>query len=62
MIFILAVQIIDKNVKIDGRDIFFDQSVNKDIKTFENIRKIILGRGGNYTTGSYKLRAMDLSK
>ena len=38
------------NVKIDGGN-FFDQSINNDIKAYENIRNIATGQGNNYTTG-----------
>ena len=56
---------------IDGRN-FFDQPINNMNKTYENIRKITTGQGGDYTTGClldysyfkefYKLIAIDLSK
>ena len=56
---------------IDGKN-FFDQSINNMIKTYENIRKITIGQGDNYTTGClldytyfkkyYKMIAIDLSK
>ena len=36
------VEIKDYNVKIDGKN-FFDQSMNNDIKIYENIRKIATG-------------------
>ena len=35
---------------IDGRN-FFDQPINSDLKTYENIRKIATGQGDDYTTG-----------
>ena len=35
---------------INGRN-FFDQSVKNDLKTYDNIRKITIGHGDNYTTG-----------
>ena len=35
---------------IDGKN-FFDQPINNTIKTYENIRKITLGQGDDYTTG-----------
>ena len=51
---------------------FFDQPINNMIKTYENIRKIIIGQGDNYITGClldysyfkkyYKMIAIDLSK
>ena len=30
---------------------FFDQPINNMIKTYENIRKITIGEGDDYTTG-----------
>ena len=55
----------------DG-EIFFDQPVNSDLKTYENIRKVATGQGDDYTTGClldytyfkkyYKMIAIDLSK
>ena len=61
----------DYHVKIDSK-IFFDQPINNDIKTYENIRKIAAGQGDDYTTvclldypyfkESYIMIAMDLSK
>ena len=61
----------DYNVKIDEKD-FFDQPINNDTKTFENIRKIAIGQGDHYKTGclvhypyfkeNYKMIAIDLSK
>ena len=51
---------------------FFDQPINSMIKTYENIRKITIGQGDDYTTGClldytyfkkyYKMIAIDLSK
>ena len=35
---------------IDGRNLF-DQPINNNFKTFENIRKIATGKGDDYTTG-----------
>ena len=65
------VEIKDYNVMIDGKN-FFDQPINSNIKTYENIRKIATGQGGDYTTGClldysyfkdhYKMIAIDLSK
>ena len=55
----------------DGRN-FFDQPINSLNKTYENIRKITIGQGDDYTTGclldysyfkeNYKLIVIDLSK
>ena len=44
------VEIKDYYVMIDGKNIF-DQSINNDIKIYENIRKIATGQGDDYTTG-----------
>ena len=59
------------NVMIDGKN-FFDQPVKNDKVTYENIRKIAMGQGDDYTTGYlsdytyfkkyYKMIAIDLSK
>ena len=56
---------------IDGRN-FFDQATDNMNKTYENIRKIAVGYGDDYTTGclldycylkeNYKMIAIDLSK
>ena len=43
-------EIKDYNVMIDGKN-FFDQPINSDHKTYENIRKIATGQGDDYTTG-----------
>ena len=37
----------DYNVMIDGKN-FFDQPINSDLKTYENIRKIVTGQGDDY--------------
>ena len=65
------VEIKDYNVMIDGK-IFFDQPINSNIKTYENIRKFTTGQGDDYATGClldysdfkdhYKMIAIDLSK
>ena len=51
---------------------FFDQPIKTNKVTYENIRKIAIGQGDDYTTGclldypyfkdSYKLIAVDLSQ
>ena len=56
---------------IDGKN-FFDQPINSELKTYENIRKIATAKGDDYTTGclldysyfkeNYKMIAIDLSK
>ena len=55
----------------DGKN-FFNQPINSDLKTYENIRKIATGQGDDYTTGclldysyfkeNYKMIAIDLSR
>ena len=59
------------NIIINGKN-FFDQPINNDKITYENIRKLCTGSGDDYTTGSlldypyfkdnYKMIAIDLSK
>ena len=39
---------------IDGKN-FFDQAINSDLKTNENIRKIAAGKSDDYTTGCWDL-------
>ena len=55
---------------VDGKN-FFDQPVKNDKVTYENIRKITIGQGDDYTTGcllgytnfkKYKMIPIDLSK
>ena len=56
---------------VDGRNLF-DQPINSMSKTYENIRKITIGKGDDYTTGclldypcfkeNYKMIAIDLSR
>ena len=56
---------------INGKNVF-DQSINSITKTYENIRKITIGKGDEYTPGClldytyfkkyYKLIVVDLSK
>ena len=62
---------INIDVMINGKN-FFDQPINSMIKTYENIRKIAIGQGDDYTTSClldytysekyYKITAIDLSK
>ena len=68
--YISNIEIKDYNVMIDGKN-FFDQPINSMLKTYENIRKIAIGQGNDYTTGClldytyfkkfYKMIAIDLS-
>ena len=56
---------------IDGKN-FFNQPINNNLKTYENLRRIATGQGDDYTTGClldyshfnnhYKTIAIDLSK
>ena len=56
---------------IDGKN-FFNQQIKNNKGTYENIRKIATGQGGDYTTGclldypyfkdNYKMIAVVLSK
>ena len=56
---------------INGEN-FFDQLIKDDKVTYENIRKVAIGKGDNYTTGclldytyfrdNYKMIAVDLSR
>ena len=65
------IQVKDYSVMIGGKN-FFDQPINSDLKTYENIRRIATGQGDDYTTGclldysyfkeNYKMIAIDLSK
>ena len=59
------------NVIIDGRN-FYDNPIESDIEKYRELKKVMIGKGENYTTGSlldynyfkkhYKLVAVDLSK
>ena len=59
------------NVVIDGRN-FYDQPINSATRQYDELRKITLGKGDDYTTGclldyayfknNYKIIAVDLSK
>ena len=69
--YIPNVEIKDYNVAIDGKN-FFNQPVKNDKVTYENIRKISIGQGDDYTTcclldyiyfkNYYKMIAVDLTK
>ena len=59
------------NVLIDGRS-FYDNPIESDIENYRELKKVMIRKGGNYTTGSlldfnyfdkhYELVAVDLSK
>ena len=65
------VEIKDYNITITGEN-FFDQPIKNTKITYDNIRKIAIGYGDDYTTGclldypyfieTYKMIAVDLSK
>ena len=65
------VEMKDYNIMINGEK-FFDQPIKNNKVTYENIRKIAIGQGDDYTTGcllnysyfadTYKMIAVDLSK
>ena len=59
------------NVIIDGRN-FYDNPIESDIEKYRELKKVMIGKGEDYSTGSlldydyfkkhYKLVAVDLSK
>ena len=59
------------NVIIDGRN-FYDNPIESDIEKYRELKKVMIGKGEDYATGSlldynyfnkhYKLVAIDLSK
>ena len=65
-----TVEIKEYNIMINGEN-FFDQPIKNNKITYENIRKIAIGQGDDYTTGclldypyfanTYKMIAVDLS-
>ena len=74
--FLSRIEIKNYKIEIDGRN-FYDQPINNQetndfIKQYDEIRKISIGQGDDYTTGSlldfayfknnYKLIVADLSK
>ena len=62
---------LEKYVIIDGRN-FYDNPIESDIGKYRELKKVMIGKGEDYTTGSlldfnyfdkhYKLVAVDLSK
>ena len=62
---------LNKHVIIDGRN-FYDNPIESDIEKYRELKKVMIGKGEDYTTGSlldynyfdkhYKLVAVDLSK
>ena len=65
------VDIKDYNAIIDGR-YFYDNNINSDVEKYTELKKVMIGKGDDYTTGSlldydyfkknYQLVAIDLSK
>ena len=68
-LFVLAFENDDQRVSNKG---YFDQPINSNLKTYDNIRKTSTGKGDDYTTGClldytyfknyYKMIVVDLSK
>ena len=48
--FLPKVEIKDYNVMIDGQN-FFDQPVKNNLRTYDNVQKIMIGQGDDYKTG-----------
>ena len=69
--FLQSTEIKNYNVLIDGRN-FYDQPINDWIKQYDQVRKISIGPGQNYTTrclldyayfkDNYRLITVDLTK
>ena len=69
--FLPRLKIENYNIEIDGRN-FYDQAINGSFKQYDEIQKISIGQGNDYTTGclldfvyfkeKYRLIAADLSK
>ena len=61
----------DLFIGIDGRN-FYDNPIESDIEKYRELKKVMIGKGEDYTTGSlldynyfkkhYKLVAVDLAK
>ena len=72
-LFVMAYNRVDGQpaVIIDGRN-FYDNPIESDIEKYRELKKVMIGKGEDYTTGSlldyncfdkhYKLVAVDLSK
>ena len=68
--YLLRVDIKDYNAIIDGRN-FYDNNINSDVEKYTEFKKVMTGKGDDYTTGSlldyhyfkknYKLVPIDLS-
>ena len=68
--YLLRIDLEKYNVIIDGRN-FYDNPIESDIEKYRELKKVMIGKGEDYTTGSlldfnyfdkHKLVAVDLSK
>ena len=69
--YLLRIDLKKYNVIIDGRN-FYDNQIETDIEIYRELKKVMIGKGKDYTTGSlldynyfnkhYKLVAVELSK
>ena len=69
--YLLRIDLKEYNVIIDGRN-FYDNPIENNIEKYRELKKVMIGKGEDYTTGSlldfnyfdkhYKLIAVDLSK
>ena len=50
--FLPRIKINNYNIEIDGRN-FYDQPINDSIKQYDEVRKILTGKGDDYTTGLF---------
>ena len=56
------VEVKDYKTETDGRNVFDQPIYYNNIKTYENIRKIVTGQGNDYTKEDSKTITIDLSK
>ena len=69
--YLLRIDLKKYSIIIDGRNVY-DNPIESDIKKYRELKKVMIGKGEDYTTGSvldydyfknhYKLLAVDLSK
>ena len=68
--YLLRISLNKYNVIIDGRN-FYDNPIESDIEKYRELKKVMIGKGEDYTTGSlldfnyfdkHKLVIVDLSK
>ena len=48
--FLPRIKIKNYNIEIDGRN-FYDQPINNSVKQYDEVKKVSLGQGDDYTTG-----------